>query len=270
MRGKSLRGIWIMFAVFIFVFIVNLGVESDTPATQRMWLVMEVWSLISSIVLLVRHGLPAVKQMCLAFILGGLVSLAYLQGNASSIISGFLITFMAALAIFSTFTVYRESPILFLRRNGKGGGVKGSIAWGLLFGLALGAVNVGFMLSNNELNFEISLTRFLVSLSPAVFEEISMRTLFFALCFSLLQGRIVTKGQRFTCWFMMVIPHVLIHTPEIFMSQGLITGLVSVVMYTFIFGLPFAYLQWKRDVTSAIIAHGLVDFIRFCLFGLPI
>ncbi|KHL97347.1 hypothetical protein QW71_02105 [Paenibacillus sp. IHB B 3415] len=76
------------------------------------------------------------------------------------IISNFLITVMAALAVFSTFAVYQESPIQFLRRNEKGG-VTGSITWGLLFGL------------------------------------------------------------------------------------------------------PFAYLQWKRDVTSAMIAHGVVDFIRF-------
>lgn len=68
---------------------------------------------------------------------------------------------------------------------------------------------------------------------------------------------------------MMVIPHVLIHTPEAFMSKGVISGLVVVILYTVIFGLPFAYLQWKRDVTSAMIGHGVVDFIRFCLFGLP-
>lgn len=64
------------------------------------------------------------------------------------IISNFLITVMAALAVFSTFAVYQESPIQFLRRNEKG-------------------------------------------------------------------------------------------------------------------GLPFAYLQWMRDVTSAMIEHGVVDFIRF-------
>ncbi|AIQ15902.1 hypothetical protein H70357_03715 [Paenibacillus sp. FSL H7-0357] len=268
MKGKSLRGIWIMFVVFVVIFILNMSVVWDINATQRMWLVMDVWSLVLSIILLFRHRLPSAKQICISLILGGLVSLSYLQGSAYSIISSFLITVMAALAVFSTFAVYRESPVQFLRRNGKGG-VTGSIIWGLLFGLALGAVNVGLMLSNNELNVQVSLSRFLVSLNPAVLEEIAMRTLFFAFCYSLLQGRISTKGQRFTCWFMMVIPHVLIHTPEAFMSKGVISGLVVVILTTVIFGLPFAYLQWKRDVTSAMIAHGVVDFIRFCLFGLP-
>jgi len=268
MKGKSLRGIWIMFVVFVVIFILNMNVVSDINSTQRMWLVMDVWSLVLSIVLLLRHRLPPVKQIVISLILGGLVSLSYLQGNTFSIISSFLITVMAALAVFSTFAVYRESPIRFLSSNGKGG-VTGSVIWGLLFGLALGAVNVGLMLTNNELNFQVSLSRFLVSLSPAVLEEIAMRTLFFAFCYSLLQGRIATKGQYFTCWFMMVIPHVLIHTPEAFMSNGVISGLIVVILYTVIFGLPFAYLQWKRDVASAMIAHGVVDFIRFCLFGLP-
>lgn len=268
MKGRSLRGIWFMFVIFVVIFILNMVVVSDINATQRMWLVMDVWSLVLSIVLLFRHRLPSAKQISISLILGGLVALSYLQGSAYSIISSFLVTVMAALAVFSTFAVYRESPVQFLRVNGKGG-VTGSIIWGLLFGLALGAVNVGLMLSNNELDVQVSLSRVLVSLSPAVLEEIAMRTLFFAFCLSLLQGRITTKGQRFACWFMMVIPHVLIHTPEAFMSQGVISGLVVVILYTVIFGLPFAYLQWKRDVTSAMLAHSVVDFIRFSLFGLP-
>jgi membrane protease YdiL (CAAX protease family) len=36
-----------------------------------------------------------------------------------------------------------------------------------------------------------------------------------------------------------------------------------------VFGFIFAFLQKKRDVMSAMIAHGVVDWIRFCIFGLP-
>ena len=68
---------------------------------------------------------------------------------------------------------------------------------------------------------------------------------------------------------MMIVPHVLVHTPESFIGGGLINGLISTVLYIIIFGLIFAVLQKKRDITSAMIAHGTVDFIRFCFFGLP-
>ncbi|MNI82817.1 hypothetical protein D3C73_1395710 [compost metagenome] len=61
----------------------------------------------------------------------------------------------------------------------------------------------------------------------------------------------------------------LIHTPNAFIEKGVVGGVVSVILYVVIFGLPFAWLQKKRDVTSAMIAHGTVDCIRFLLFGLP-
>jgi membrane protease YdiL (CAAX protease family) len=41
------------------------------------------------------------------------------------------------------------------------------------------------------------------------------------------------------------------------------------VLYIAVFGFIFAFLQKKRDITSAMIAHGIVDWIRFCIFGLP-
>ncbi|MEI2398162.1 hypothetical protein NYE33_00110 [Paenibacillus sp. FSL R10-2199] len=43
-------------------------------------------------------------------------------------------------------------------------------------------------------------------------------------------------------------------------EKGGVTGSIT---WGLLFGLHFAYLQWKRDVTSAMIAHGVVDFIRF-------
>ena len=68
---------------------------------------------------------------------------------------------------------------------------------------------------------------------------------------------------------MMVIPHVLIHMPDMFIENGLINGIIGIVMLTILFGLPFAFLQRKWDLTSAMIAHGIVIAIRFSAFGIP-
>ena len=35
-----------------------------------------------------------------------------------------------------------------------------------------------------------------------------------------------------------------------------------------LFGLPFALLQRKRDITTAMISHGIVDAVRFTLLGI--
>lgn len=71
----------------------------------------------------------------------------------------------------------------------------GQYYMGLLFGLALGAVNVGLMLSNNELNVQVSLSRFLVSLNPAVLEEIAMRTLFLPFATACCKGEFLRRGS---------------------------------------------------------------------------
>jgi membrane protease YdiL (CAAX protease family) len=133
--------------------------------------------------------------------------------------------------------------------------------------VVLGIVNL--LLSSETPNLNINISCFLTALSPAIFEEIAFRTFIYALCLSMLKGEIKTKNENFTCYFMMVIPHVMIHTPEQFIKYGLISGIFSIIILTLLFGLPFAFLQKKRDITSAMIAHGVVDIIRFSFLGLP-
>ena len=68
---------------------------------------------------------------------------------------------------------------------------------------------------------------------------------------------------------MMIIPHVLIHTPDALLTYGVVSWIINIIMLTLIFGLPFAVLQRKRDLASAMTAHGIVDVIRFAFTGLP-
>jgi membrane protease YdiL (CAAX protease family) len=144
-----------------------------------------------------------------------------------------------------------------------------SILLGIAFGIAWGTINFFLMSGNAKPVFHLTIDCFLVSLSPAVLEEMAMRTLFYALCIAFLNGIVSTYFQKLTIWFMMIMPHVLVHTPETFRQDGFVAGLIVVVVYVILFGLIFAILQRKRDITSAMIAHGVVDFIRFCFFGLP-
>lgn len=67
-----------------------------------------------------------------------------------------------------------------------------------------------------------------------------------------------TKFQQFTMWFMMCFPHTVAHGYDI----------IGTIMLCILFGLPFTILQRKRDIASAMISHGLVDAVRFAIFGL--
>jgi hypothetical protein len=64
--------------------------------------------------------------------------------------------------------------------------------------------------------------------------------------------------QSFTMYFMMSMPHTMAHG----------FGLYSTIQLCLLFGIPFALLQRKRDITSAMVSHGLVDAVRFTLTGI--
>ena len=123
--------------------------------------------------------------------------------------------------------------------------------------------------SGNELVDKFNLQAFIFSLNPGIFEEVSFRFFIYAFCIYQINGKIKTKEQEVWIYIMMIVPHVLIHTPDQLFDNGLPYFIVSIILMSFIFGLPFALLQRKHDLSSAIVAHALIDFIRFSLFGLP-
>lgn len=81
---------------------------------------------------------------------------------------------------------------------------------------------------------------------------------------------LVIFGKMNIC--MMIVPHILPHilfTLEPNMIEACINFGITMVLYIVIFGLILVILQRKRDVLSAMIAHGIIDAIRFTIFGLP-
>jgi hypothetical protein len=66
----------------------------------------------------------------------------------------------------------------------------------------------------------------------------------------------------------MVIPHVLLHFPDMIATNGIGSIIGNVIILSLLFGLPFALLLRKRDLFSAITAHTLVDLIRFICLGI--
>ena len=64
--------------------------------------------------------------------------------------------------------------------------------------------------------------------------------------------------QKFTMYFMMCVPHAAVHGYQ----------LIETIVLCVLFGLPFAILQRKRDIASAMISHGIVDAVRFTLMGI--
>ena len=267
--------IWLMFFIFCLLFTLN-NMLSEDNATSFAWLLLEVWVLILDIIILIKHKLPSRKYACISLALGFAVAATYLDvmivtksmSRIFSLIVAPVLTFLSGVVVFRIIETYPKDMLrMIYKKNLRS--VLFSVIIGITFGIVWGVLNYLLMLGNSQSNLYITVHCFLVSLSPAILEELAMRAVFYAFCISLLHGNVTTKSQKFTCWVMMIVPQVLVHTPNAFIKGGIVSGLVSTVLYIVVFGLIFAILQKKRDVISAMVAHGTVDFIRFCFFGLP-
>ncbi|WP_150273871.1 type II CAAX prenyl endopeptidase Rce1 family protein [Paenibacillus tepidiphilus] len=265
----SLKGVWSLFIGYLLLFVLNFLIPSDNPGPgSRMWLLLSLCTVIISVLLLIKHKLPTKRQILFSVLFAAAVFVAYINLSVFNMIETSILTLLASLAVFSTFNRFSEGKLLFLNSKNRRS-VAVSLLTGVTAGVLLGYVNL-LIGGNASGDFSPRLQYFTVALSPAIFEELAFRTLFYALCLTLLNGRIETKAQRLTVMFMMIMPHVLIHTPDIFINGGVMSGVVSTTVLALLFGLPFALLQQKRDIASAMLAHGIVDVIRFCFAGLPI
>lgn len=128
-------------------------------------------------------------------------------------------------------------------------------------GIVLGVINVLLSLSNNAINPSFQLSFILRAIDAGVTEEIIFRMFPFALCAVIAKDQKISKLQNILCYLIMVVPHVLIHF-------DLNTfNIMNVIVLSLLFGLPFAILQRKRDLISAMGSHTLVDIIRFCILS---
>lgn len=257
--------IWLLFASFLLLFLMNFSVKTNLGYTQMMWLVLNACVTILSIFILVKIGLPEKNQVVISFVFGLLMFLAY-QGVSFTAFKTFLVTFFCSLASFRIFEKYNDHSLNLLRSTALRS-IVGSVIIGLVFGLVLGVINLIF--AQETLILQVNLSAIFAALSPAIYEEIALRAFVYAFCLYLLKGTITSKAEGFTCYWMMIVPHAMIHTPDQFVQYDLVSGLISIIVLSLLFGLPFALLQKKRDMTSAMIAHGVVVLIRFIFLGLP-
>ncbi|OAB44557.1 CPBP family glutamic-type intramembrane protease [Paenibacillus glacialis] len=131
----------------------------------------------------------------------------------------------------------------------------------IIVGIVLGIINVLLSLSSTAINPSFQFSLILRAINAGVTEEIIFRMFPFALCAVIAKEQNFTKFQNTLCYLIMVVPHVLIHFD---LNTFNIT---NVIVLSLLFGLPFAILQRKRDLISAMGSHTIVDIIRFCLIS---
>ena len=238
---------------FLFVVFVAIRVTCKMPY----WLVLCAETCVLAISLLIKTGMPSAKNRILSVAFAVISTAAYLgyERNPWILLYGLragIPTLLCSLAVFSV--MEKRDGLEILAKNGKRPVIK-SILIALLLGAGLSVIN--FFLSGEDACFEFSWWKVLLCLNPAIYEEMACRAIFFAFCIwhSDEEEHIF---QRFTMYFMACVPHAAVHG----------FPLLQTIVLCALFDLPFAILQKKRDITSAMISHGLVDAVRFMVTGI--
>lgn len=263
---KSTKGIWIAFSIY---FVLYLASEVLVVGQGFSWLLLKAYSIAVSCFLIVHNKILPDKNLILPIIFTALYAISNVFDFNLYYVIVTINVFLSACAVISTFYNVTGKEFDWVRKVKKNDWVI-SLILGLVVGLVWGGINYLLMKGNNDVVLSNPAKAMLFSLNPAINEEITCRTVFYALCVYCMKGIPTTRKEKFTCYFMMMIPHILPHI-MFDMSNGLVPELISfmvnLVLYVVIFGSVFAILQKKRDVFSAMVAHGTVDAIRFIVFG---
>ena len=240
--------LWFLFVVFVVIRI---------TCTMPYWIILSVETCGLAISLLIKTGRPSGKLVIFSVVFAVVSTVAYFgyERNPWILLYGLragIPTILCSLAVCSV--IEKRGGLELLVKNGKHPIMK-SIMIALLLGAVLSVIN--FFISGEEACFEFSWWKLLLCLNPAIYEEMACRAIFFAFCIWHSNGT-MNAFQKFTMYFMACVPHAAVHGYP----------LLETIVLCVLFGLPFAILQKKRDITSAMISHGLVDAVRFMVTGI--
>lgn len=244
-NNSELLKLIIIFVLFLVLWLIT---STNPMKLDILWFLVV---LILSFIFIVKNKNIS-KGDIIAGVLMGLISMP----------SNFLMGLISIIAYLGGVSVFKASnnKILLLKSNNKRE-ISKTILVAVFVGIILGIINLYLGKSFMEINPSIKLKWFLVGIRAGVTEEIIFRFFFFAICIYFTNDKALSKIEGFLCYLIMIIPHVLIHFDRTNFELG------GMIILSLIFGLPFAIMQRKHDLSSAIGAHAIVDIIRFCVFG---
>lgn len=235
--------------IILFISLIGLWIlNSIVPATKYVWYIgLAIVGLIFSI----KNKSNTKGDIVTGSILSILVGLTNPVSGIATLFS-----YIGAQSVFRK----SDNKILVVHKEGVKGVIE-TILLVVVIGGLLGIVNVFLGLQGMPINLNNDFKWVIAALNPGIAEEVLFRFMLFAICVVITRDKVLTKGENILCYGIIVIPHVLLH----FQLNNVDIG--SVVILTVLFGAPFALLQRKWSLASAIGSHYVVDLIRFFVFG---
>ncbi|MCX7710847.1 MAG: CPBP family glutamic-type intramembrane protease [Clostridia bacterium] len=269
---------WFVVSLIIIAYIGLYALNLLTPLTfsvvhhynnyiSRIWGWSEQVVGLSALVILIFKrkdvDFRAIGTAVILALINGLSIYFRIGGLVNAIEEGFIIIFtlLAGVILFKEASEFRIAVF-----EGGTKRILGSILWGIAFSLPLCILNnLYFYFTNGIVEFENIFSSAFFALNPGISEEIIFRFFIMAVCVYSLKGTASKRMIFFIATFLGVVPHSLNHLPDLFMmNPG--AAVFMLVATSLLFGLPMAWLQWKRNLETAISFHWFIDFTRF-FFG---
>lgn len=234
--------------ITFLLFIILWFISSLNPMLSILWFI--VISILSIVFIMENKNISKVD-----IIIGILLGVISMPSN-------FIMGIVSIFAYIGGISVFKKSnnKIPLLKSNKRKNVFKTTIL-GVSVGIILGIINFYMGKAGLSINVSFKLMWLLDAIRAGVTEEIIFRFFFFAICVWVTKDKKLSKFENFLCYLIITVPHTIIHFDRTNFELG------GLIILSLMFGLPFAIMQRKQDLSSAIGAHAIVDLIRFTVFG---
>ena len=253
---------WCMFTLlYVIGIIIPLEITPHYHNFQsRVWNWTEILILLLAVYYIIRAKSFQWKQAVIALLLGAicLFSLFRDPRTVDIIVTSVcvIVTFYAACRLYELADIENVSIHI---------GIVKSIRYfglGAVISIPLAVLNVLYFSLSRQINMRNMLSSAVFALKPAIAEEVVFRFFLLSYVYYLFRGKAETRLKNVLIYILLIIPHELLHYPDLFVESPSWAVVMSIVG-SIVFGLPMALLMKKKNLQMAIGMHWFIDFTRF-------
>ncbi len=272
LSNKSYLKIFGFLAIFLLLFTLNFFLPLNSyldfgskNITNRMWSWGEILVAITAIYYIFKIRKFNISDFCVAVLLGSVVKFTGWYNYVSAFST--IITYYSACQIFRLYNLQGK----FFKLNFKktlvslGIGSLAAIPFAVINNMVISATRA-FGATETPTNILRIFKAALNALPPGISEEIIWHFFLSAFILAVFNGKTPkNKSTTFLIYFLLVVPHCMIHLPDMFIQNKLM-ALYGLAFTAILFGTPMVWIVRNKNLQTASAFHWCVDFIRFC-FG---
>ncbi len=253
---------WCMFTLlYVIGIIIPLEITPHYHNFQsRVWNWTEILILLLAVYYIIRAKSFQWKQAVIALLLGAICMFSLFRDprTVDIIVTSVcvMVTFYSACRLYELADIENVSIHI---------GIVKSIRYfglGAVISIPIAVLNVLYFSLSRQINMRNMLSSAVFALKPAIAEEVVFRFFLLSYVYYLFRGKAETRLKNILIYILLIIPHELLHYPDLFVESPSWAVVMSIVG-SIVFGLPMALLMKKKNLQMAIGMHWFIDFARF-------